>query len=275
MAFRLPPTRGYDQSIRQLSRSMLNNPLRDFLTDYAKRDRIELFDDFLGDTINLDNYVVAAAGTGVAFNLTTVTVGGAAVATSGATAGQICSILTPAIWAGNNNCAIEIRAQISTAANIVMEGGFTDTGGTGTTLQVTDIDDSTIAATNCALFTIDTTQTHLTYAFATIGTGASQTVATTLLTTSNSHVTGPTDNTYFTAKIQLLTDPDETGKTKAYLWLNGRLVAKHEAAAGAIDGTRPLAGWFAFGSRTSAARTAKIDYIRITQDRVALSALSE
>ena len=86
-AKRLPPSRGYDQSTAQLSRSQLNNPLRDFLADYAKRDRIELFDDFLGDTINLDNYAVAAAGTGVAFNLTIVIVGGAVVVTSGATVG--------------------------------------------------------------------------------------------------------------------------------------------------------------------------------------------
>lgn len=273
MPDRLPPSRGYDQSTRQLSRAMLNNPLRDFLADYAKRDRIELFDDFLGDTINLDNYVVTAAGTGVAFNLTTATVGGAIVASSGTVSGNICSILTPAIWSGDNNCAIEIRAQISTAANIVIEGGFVDSGGTGSTLQVTDVDVPTLVGTNAALFTIDTSQTHSTFAFASIGNFTDQTVATTLLTTSNSHITGPTANTYFTAKIQLIAN--ETGKARAYLWLNGRLVAKHDAAAGAVNGQTSLAGWFAFGTRTGAARTAKVDYIRITQDRVALGAASE
>lgn len=272
MPYRMPPEGIYDQSRRQLGRSMLHNPLRDFLRDLASRDRVVFYDDFLVDTINLDNYVVGASGTGVAFNVTTVTVPGAAIATSGTTSGQICGIFTPAIWTGDANASVEMRFKINTVASMVMEMGFVDSGGTGATLRVTDIDVPTFANTNAALWTIDTSQTHTGMAFGSVGSFTSQTVATTLLTTG---VTAPTADTWMTVKVQLLTDPDETGKTKAYCFINSKLRARHEVAAGAINGQIPLAAWFAFGTRTSADRIGYIDYIRVAQDRVALMAASE
>ena len=82
--------------------------------------------------------------------------------------------------------------------------------------------------------------------------------------------TAPTADTYVTTKVLLLTDKDETGKSKAYCWLNGKLVAKHEAAAGAINGQASVYPYLYLQGVTTIARIATIDYVRVAWDRFPL-----
>lgn len=272
MPNRMPPSRGYDQSTNLLSRSNLQNPLRHFLADYASRDRVVFFDDFAGDAINLDSYAVAASGGGTAFaySATATTLTGATVVlgTTTATAAATVTLITPPVWYGAANASFEARLKINTTADMFIEAGFVDAAPGSNAPAVTDIDTPTLVATNAALLTIDTTQTHNLFAFATIGDDTGQTVATTLFTAATQGVTAPTADTFFTVKVQLLTDPDETGKTKAYCWVNGKLVASHHTDLdGYVKGTLGLAGWICVGSRTNAARLGTIDYIRMSQDR--------
>lgn len=280
MPNRLDPARGYDRSNYQLGRSQLNNPLRDFLRDIAVRDRVAFFDDFLGDTIDLNNYAVVKQGTGVAFALAVATNGTIQASTETGVVTSPVSLISPAIWAGNNNASFEARFKINTVATTyIMEAGFIDAVPAAAGPGVADIDliaGGTGATMTCgALFQIATNQTHTSVAFVTAGGFTSQTLASTLITAATSGFTTPAAATYLTVKVQLLTNSGETGKSKAYCWINGKLLAKHEAAAGAVNGQQGLAFWFYGQAVASNALVYTIDYIRVSQDRFALNAASE
>jgi hypothetical protein len=274
MPNRVPPSTGYDLSDRQLSRSSLNNPLRDFLANYARRDRVTHFDDFLGDTVDLNNYAVVKQGTGVAFAISAATNGTIIASTETGVVTSPVSLVTPAIWSGNHNASFEARLKINTiASTYIMEAGFIDAVPGSAGPGIADIDTATGATmTSGALFHINTAQTHAGIAFGTNGDFTGQTFATTLLT---SGFTAPVANTYLTVKVQLLTAPGETGKSKAYLWVNGKLRATHAPAAGAVDGQQLLAGWLYLQAVASGALVYTCDYIRISQDRASLGSALE
>lgn len=264
MATRLPPNQGYDRSSRQLSRAMLNNPLRDFLADLAYRDRVEHYDDFLVDTINLDAYAVAQSQTSTSF---AVAVGrnGTIAGTTAATTTASVSLITAANWYGDANCSFEARLKINSIANTwIIEGGLIDAVPGSSGPGIADIDTATGATmTSGALFHINTAQTHANAAFGTIGDFTGQTFATTLLT---SGFTAPAADTYFTVKVQLVNVA--ASKSMAYLWINGKRVAAHDtASAGAVDGSQGLAGWIYLQSVSANAKVLTVDYLRLAQDR--------
>lgn len=255
---------GYQLSDAQLAQYQLQNPQRRFLEWGAMRDYVVLADDFLGDTINLDNYAVAASGTGTAF-AATVARSGTISATSANVDNASVSLITPAMWFGDANPILEVRLKVSVATSINLEVGFIDVVPGSSAAGITDIDVPTFAATNCALFHMDTDQTHAGFAFGTIGDFTGQTVATTLLT---SGFTVPTADTFFTVAVQLLTNSGETGKTKAALFLNGKRRATHaSAAAGHVNGQAGLAAWVYLRTRAAATPVITVDYIRIRADR--------
>ena len=273
MPNRLPPRIGYDRSRALLSRSNLHNPLRDFLRDYATRDRVLQRFEFMnwGDTASFTmaqtqtsvNFTVADGANGV--------MAGTAVAT---TTANISAIYKTQVL-GNANPSVEIRWKLNTVAtNYIVEAGFVNVAPATGASVVADIDVPSFytTATNAAIFGIWTNQTHAGFAFASVGSFTSQTVASTLLT---SGTTSPAADTYVTTKVLLLTDPDETGKTKAYCWLNGKLVASHEVAAGAINGQATIYPWFYVQAVSAAAKIATVDYIEIAHDRAALEAALE
>lgn len=279
MPYRMPPERGYDRSSRLLGRSLLGNPLRDFLADLATRDRVEFYDDFLGDTINLDNLALAQSQTSTNYAVAVATGGTISGTTASVTTASL-SLITPAIWAGNNNASFECRMKVNTVASTwIMEAGLIDAvpGSSGPGIADIDNPGGTGATMTCgALFHINNAATHTAFAFGTVGGFTGQTFVTTLLTTSVSPIITPVADTYLTVKVQLLTDPDETGKSKAYLWINGRLVASHDTtAAGHVNGQQGLAGWIYFQTVAAAVKIHTIDYIRIAQDRSALMAAME
>jgi hypothetical protein len=276
MPNRLPPTRGYNLSDVQLGRGMLNSPLRDFLRNYAKRDRVGEFMDFV-DWGDAANFSVAQTQTSVSFTVVDGLGGVMAGTAVGASTASI-SAIGKTRFAGNNNCMMEVRWKVDTiAASYIGEFGFVNAVGTTGASAVVDIDTPSFFTnvTNAAVFGIWTNQTHANLAFATLGSFTSQTVASTLLTTSNSAITAPAVDTYITTTVLLLTDPDETAKSKAYAWVNGRLVAKHEAAAGAINGQAAVYPYVYLQGITTVARIMTVDYVYVTQDRAALGAALE
>jgi hypothetical protein len=214
-------------------------------------------------------YAVAAAGTGVSFAATAgnITAATCISALTGDTAGQAVSLITPVQWFGDNNPLFECRFRTN-ATQGQIELGFVDVAQGSNAPAVTDVDVPTVAATNCALLVIDTTQTHAAFAFVTIGNFTGQTVASTLITTGVSPIVVPTANVFFTVQIALITDPDESGKTKAYCRINGKTVASHDTvAAGRVNGQSGLAGWVYYRTRAAAAIVPTVDYIRLSQDR--------
>lgn len=279
MPYRLPPERGYERSTAQLSRAMLNNPLRDFLRDLAKRDRVEYFFDF-GDWGDAANFTMAQTQTSTNFTVIDGAGGTLAGTTANTTTANISAIYKTRVL-GNANPDVEFRWKVSTiAATYIVETGFVDAAPATGASFVTDIDTAgataaSWAGTNGTILGIWTNQTHANFAFASIGSFTGQTVTTTLLTTSNSPITAAAADTYVTCRVLLLTDPDETGKTKAYAWINGKLVGRHALAAGAVNGQSALYPWFYFQNPSATGRVATLDYMRIAHDRSPLQAAME
>ena len=278
MPYRLPPRVGYDLSDQQLARSNLVNPLRDFLRNYASRDRVYQHIEFT-DWGDAANFTLANSNTGTNFTVVDA-LGGVIRGTTAATATSTISAIGKTQFQGNNNCMVEGRFKIdTTVSTYAIEFGWINAAATTGATAVVDIDVPTFFTniTNAALFGIWNNQTHANFAFASIGSFTSQTVATTLLTTSNSPATAPTDDTYLTVKVLLLTDPDRTGRAKSFCWLNGKLVASHVgvltgAEMGSINGQAAVYPWLLGHSiATTNAKVFSCDYIRVSQDRAALS----
>lgn len=279
MPNRLDPARGYTRSTAQLSRSMLNGPLRDFLRDLATRDRVQMLWDFK-DIDDVNDFTMAQTQTSTSFTSVADQVGVLQATTANTTTANI-SMIGKQAWGGNSNVSIEGRFKINTVATTyIIEFGLVDGAPATGASFVTDIDTAGVTAasfvgTNGVVFGIWNNQTHTSFAFASIGSFTSQTVATTLITAATSNFTTPVADTYITARIQLLTNKSETGKTKAYLWVNGILRAQHAVAAGAINGQSNLFPWFYVQTVAAAVKIPTIDYIRCVQDRFALEAASE
>lgn len=272
MPYRMLDERGYELSNQQLGRSMMNSPLRDFLRHLAKRDRVSEFYDFAnwGEAANF-----TLAQTATSTNFTVIDgIGGVMAGTTAATATASISAVGKTRFSGNNNCMFEARFKVNTVpTTFIVEAGWVDGAPATGASFVTDIDVPSFAGTNGAVFGLWNNQTHAGLAFASLGSFTSQTVASTLLTTG---FTTPVADTYLTVRVLLLTDPDETGKSKAFCWVNGRLRASHRVAAGAVNGQGALYPWLYLQSvATTSAKVMTADYIWVSQDRFALEAASE
>ncbi len=271
MPFRMLNDRGYELSKNQLAQSQLHGPLRDFLRHLAFRDRVEQRFDFTnwGETASF-----TLAQTQTSTNFTVIDgLGGVVAGTTASVTTANISMVGKTRFAGDNNPMVEIRWKLNTVATtFIVEGGLIDAVGATGASWVTDIDTPSFVGTNGAVFGIWNNQTHTGLAFASVGSFTSQTVASTLLTTG---FTTPAADTYCTARILLLTDPDRTGRSMAYLWLNGKLRASHQVANGAVNGQAALYPYFYVQTVAAAVKVPTVDYIWAAQDRVALEAASE
>ena len=274
MPNRMLPSRGYDRSTALLSRSNLHNPLRDFLKDLARRDRVVFYNDFK-DRNDVNNWTMAQTQTSVNFTHAADQVGVMAGTAVGVTTASI-SMITKDPFRGNANVFFEGRFKINTVAStFIIEFGLVDAAPTTGASFVSDIDTPAFTGTNGAVFGIWNNQTHTSIAFASVGSFTSQTVASTLITAASAGFTTPVADTYITASLLLLTDPGETGKTKVYGWVNGVLRARHELTAGAVNGQANLFGWFYCQAVAASAKIPTIDYVYGAQDRSELEAALE
>lgn len=277
MPYRMPSVRGYDRSTFQLGRTQMQGPLRDFLKDLARRDRVTEFFDFTNWT-DTTSFTMAQTQTGVVFTAVDAAGGVMAGTAVGVSTANISAIFKTRMI-GNQNPEVEFRWKINTVVtSYIVEAGFVDAAPTTGASVVADIDVPSFftTTTNAAIFGIWTNQTHANFAFATLGSFTSQTVASTLMTTLNSPITAPTADTYVTVTVGVLTDPDQTGKSKAYAKVNGRLVAQHDsAAAGHVNGQSAIYPFINVQTVTTVARIFTVDYCRISHDRAALEAALE
>lgn len=264
-AFR--PASGFLLSKAQLKRQrgLLGSPLYDFMERYAARDVVRTFDDFTGDTIDLNYYALAnSGGTAVANFAIQVLANGVIRAASGTTDDGSVSLIGPLIYAGDNNCGMEARFKLSAVTGLNFEVGFIDAVPAANAGGVTDIDVPTLAATDAALLTMDTDQTLTTLAFATKGgTAGMDALKKTLgaipgLTGASSAI--PVAAEYLTVRIQL-------EGNMASCWVNGKNVEHTAQAAGHVEGGTLLAPWIYVRTRNTTTKVFDLDYLEVWADR--------
>ena len=247
------PASGYPASKAELAKFRgMGGPLNRFLQTFAYKDRVFFFDDFLGDTINLDNYALAnSGGAGAANFAIQVLRSGVIRSATGTTDDGSLSLIGPAIWYGDANCGMEIRFKYDVVTGYNTEVGFAAAVPGSNASAVTDIDTPTVLD-ETAVLQIDTDQTLTTLAFATGGTSFTDTATT---------VTGTTvltAATYAIVRIQLIGN-------MAACWINGYREAVHSGDK--VEGGNPLALWVYSRTRNTTTKLLDIDYVAMWQDR--------
>lgn len=265
---RLAPLSGNPLSRAELRKKMGSGPLYQFL-DFYSTDKVHFFDDFLGDTINLDNYAVAnGGGAGVASFAINVQSGGVIRATTGTAndATASASLIMPLNWYGDKNCGMEVRWKLETSvAAYKVEIGFADAVPSSNTGVVNDEDTPTGYGADFAIMSIDTSETFKTPGFYTDGSTTDQGIK----RTSGAGIPGMLNNdgvtpiisTYITTRVQLVGN-------SAYCWVNGKLIASHDDdPEGNVEGGVALAPWIYVAANSATSKSLDVDYIRCWQDR--------
>jgi hypothetical protein len=246
---------GYPLSRVELSKMGGVGPLYRFLEKYATRDVVRMFDDFTGDTINLDLYALAnSGGAGAANFATQVLANGVVRGATGTTDNGSISLVGPIIYSGANNAGMEVRLKVDVVTGYNLEVGFIDAVPGSNASGVSDVDTPTAAFADGAVLQIDTDQTLQTLAFVTKG--AAVTIQATTLTTP---ITVLTAATYVTVRIQ-------TVGQKVYLWVNGTLVP-HAVTVNHITAATLLAPWIYARTRDTTAKLVDLDYVDLWADR--------
>lgn len=245
------PLRGNVLSSASLRKVMAKGPLYDHLLLSAS-DIVHFYDDFLVDTINLDQYVLVAGATATAFahlaaeNGIVRGVSGTTAATSGL------QLYTPAMWYGDRNAGCEVRFRTSVITETRWEFGFADALPAVDTAIGNNLSTPTFnTAADVAIYLFDDASSVVTSGLYTDGTAI--TAAKTATTTNR-----PVANTYQTVRIQVLTNA-------VLLWVDGILLAQH--AADSIEGGTALRFVISHKKSDTTNSNTDIDYIRIWQER--------
>jgi hypothetical protein len=255
------------KSLAELRKAVNKGPLYDYLAKDAWQDRVLFFDDFSGDTINLDNYAVAnGGGAGVGSFAINVQSGGVIRATTGTAndATASASLIMPLNWYGDKNCGMEVRWKLETSvAAYKVELGFADAAPGSNTGVVNDEDTPTGYGSDFAIMSVDTSETFTTPGFYTDGSTANQGIKRTSMAGIPSLTNGvtPIISTYITTSIQLVGN-------SAYCFMNGRLVASHDDdPEGNVEGGVALAPWFYIAANSATSKSLDVDYLAVWQDR--------
>src|ERR1051326_7845174 len=105
----------YHHSDRHLDRFAggQGSAMRLFLLPFAYQSHVWLFDDFLGDTVNLDLYTTGESGSGTAFAIpSNNSVSGVIQAVTGGSNGNAETIRSEAQLLGSNNCWMEASIRL-------------------------------------------------------------------------------------------------------------------------------------------------------------------
>lgn len=257
------PLEGSPLDRNQLRKRVPGGPLYDFL-DFQSVGKVHFFDDFLGDTINLDNYALAnSGGTSAADFAVVAGSGGRIRGDTGTDDNGSLSLIGPLIWYGDNNAGLEMRVKTDIVTGFNLEVGFIDAVPAANAGGINDEDTPTFNAADCALFAIDTDETVVTAGFYTEGSTANQDVKRTTLAGVPGFTSGtlPVADVFYTVRVQLVGN-------SAYCWVNGKLVASHDDdAQGNLEGGVALAPWVYCRTRSTTAVFPFVDYIRVWQDR--------
>lgn len=249
------PMQGYPLSDAEIYKKMARNPLSEFLR-FQSRDRVHFFDDFLVDTINLDNYVLAAGATATAFAHSAHASGivRGASGTTAATSGL--QIYTPAMWYGDQFAACEIRMRTSVITETRLEMGFADALPAVNTSVGNNLSTPTFnTAADVAMYLFDDASSTVTSGLYTDGT--SITAAKTATTSGR-----PTANTFITVRLQLVVN-------HVLMWVNGQLLASHNTAGtDYIEGGTACRFFLSHKKSNTTDSNIDIDYIRVWQARL-------
>jgi hypothetical protein len=233
-----------------------------FLSRFAWQSAFSFFDDFDGDTINLDKYVVAETGTGTPFaKPSTDLANGVITGVTGGTDNNVETLCGYRQWLGDHNCWVEFKAKSDVVDANALEMGFFDAATNTDVPIVSDVDTPALAGgtSNAALLHYDTDQTLVTMALVTDG--STSNMNTTALTLSPTFV--PTAATYHTYLVGIAGDI-------AFAMVDGKnLTTTSTGAIGQrVEGGTLLRFWLAVRTRAGAAVTVDIDYIAAAQDRL-------
>lgn len=260
----LYPMIGSPMSLKELKRGVSGRgPLQSFLRNFAYPDQVFFFDDFLGDTINLDNYALAkGGGTADASFAIAVARGGTIANDTGTDDNNYTSLIMPLNWYGDANAGMEVRLKFNAVTSLNFEVGFADAA--QATGVVNDEDTPTGSGSDFAVVSMDTDETLKTLGFYTDGSTTGQGIKATTLAGVPGLTGGttPVANTYLTVRVQL-------AGNSAFCWVNGKRVASHDDdPEGNVEGGVALAPWIYVRCRAgAAARIATVDYIAAWQDR--------
>lgn len=252
------PRVGRPMDAKEIMKMGGRGPLSDFLARLAYPDQVFFYDDFLGDTINLDMYALANGGGAAVSNFATAVAANGTVAGALGTANDVTasiSLIGPLIYYGDQNAGIHIRMKSSAVTSLVLDAGFVDAVPGSNTSAVNDVDTPTVYMTDGAVLHLHTGQTLATAAFVTAGTSFTTTATSVAATLASV----PAANTYFDVRIQLVTNA-------AYCWVNGVLVAQH--TGNKVEGGTALAPWIYARALSATSRTITVDYIAAWADRV-------
>lgn len=220
-----------------------------------RKDAVYFIDDFLGDTIDTNNWLLSKDTGATSFAISAAANGEAAGAT-GTTDNDGYSIIGSAIWKGDLNCGFEARVKSSLVAGFQMEIGLIDAATDKTLPVVTDVDTPAVGngGGNVAVFHIDTDQTLTTMAVVTDNESA---VAKEDVSTFT-----PTADTYNTYRIQL------TGNGVQWFIFSASGQLLHEGGGDlAVEGGTLVAPWVYHRTRNTTSKAATIDYIACWQER--------
>lgn len=263
----MPKVRGGRQipSTNMLAQFARRGAMHDFLEFYSFRDRYFYLDDFGGDTINLDYYALAAAGTGGATFAVHIQNGtGVVRGSTGTDDNAATSLIGPIIFRGDNNCGMWARLKIDVVTSFQMDVGFIDAVPAAAASGVNDVDTPTVTMADGALLHMDTDDTLQTCAFVTVGSTANQAVKATTLDPAFA----PTAATFFDVVVQLIGND-------AYCIVNGgtHVVSHHNGtgnnAAGHVEGGVNLAPWIYVATRNTTAKLVDLDALAVWSDRIA------
>lgn len=221
-------------------------------------------DDFDGDTINLDKWVVSADTGITAFAIPAPnTAGGIISSDTLAEDNEFTSIYGPPIITGDKNGGMMVRWKVSDVADICLEMGLTDPLSDYTLPAVNDIDTPTITngAADVAVLVMDTDQTLTTLAFLTDGGATYDTGKTNL-----SSFTTPTADTWYKTIVQLKGD---TAILEVYddTTPSAPILKERVVRTSAVEGGNVMQPWFIYGNRTTDGGVATIDYIAFWVER--------
>lgn len=253
-----------DAEVEEVARS---KSLYRFLSMYARGSRTFDFFDFTENAAIGDYpFAVAKAGGTADANFaipSTKVRNGVITATTGTDDNNSLSLAGQLIHRGADNAGMEVRLQLDVVTGFNLEVGFIDAVPGANASGVSDVDTPAAAFTNGAVFQIDTDQTLATLATVTKGDAASQAIAATTLTSP----TTLTAATYMTFSVQMVQAGSSSSICNVLFFIDGKLVARHQAAAGAVNAATLLATWIYLRTRNTTAKVPTVDYIAHWSDR--------
>lgn len=236
-----------------MSRAQQNSP----------RGPVELFDDFLGDTINTDMYQTSADSGDTAFSVpATVIVDGAITGITDTTDNDMVEIGGALQWrAQDGTLVMEARLHSTVVSNVAITVGFNDDVLEDSNTLPVELATTTFTSNSSTfvgfVYDIDATNDNW-HAFA-VDDDNDTTVA---IATLNTGV-APVASTYQTLRIEI-EDTGSGNMATARFFINGALECTIPSA---IDRDVLLAPHIAFENRAAAAHTVTVDYLNVFKDR--------